>query len=159
MKDELLLQFKDDLNKLSKSELLKQFKEIMDSLFTLIIGSIKKICPKDKVVEYVNEIEEYNTQYNIAMSASIEFVLREFSLSILEYAPQIYSKDEKFFLQDKTETTDIKGTNVNLNMMKHLWQNLNNTDNLHIKIKATIIDKTIKLTAIGEIYFTKYIDV
>jgi len=41
----------------------------------------------------------------------------------------------------------------------NILQNLNNTDNLHIKIKATIIDKTIKLTAIGEIYFTKYIDV
>ena len=93
----------------------------------------------------------YKALYDNTIKMNIKMPIDNFTLVVLEYAPQIYSENEDFFLNQITGDTKVEVGNefslIKSEMFKNLWKILNKPD------RADIKEKVILLTTFAHVYF------
>lgn len=95
----------------------------------------------------------YKLLYENALKMNIKLPIDQFTLSILEYAPQIYEQNEEKFLKMKIPDAELQAGNeftlIRSNQFKNLWIVLDTNDKNDIK------EKLILLTTYAHAYIYK----
>lgn len=135
-------------NALSELQIIQSFNQSANDMFNTVL-QITIELGKEK--EY--NVSGYKNLFDMALKHNIKLPIDKFTLIILEFAPQIYAKDENCFL-----TMTIPDKNVNVGnefglirseMFKKLWVVINS------KQKAELVDKIILLTTYAHTYLYK----
>lgn len=100
--------------------------------------------------ESVQEISYYKYLFENAIKINIKLPINNFALSILEYAPEIYSQNEDIFLNMMIPNINVnigdKNGIIKPETIKSLWKRMSNKD------KEIIKDKVILLTMYAHTY-------
>lgn len=133
---------------MTEASIIQAFNQVAIDLFVMVEKIILDI-KKDK--EY--KLDSYRILFDNAIRINNRLPIDKFTLIVLEYAPEIYSKDENCFLKMSIPDKNISIGNtfgfIRSEMFKNLWIILPNNH------KKVIIEKVISLTTYAHAYFYK----
>ena len=133
----------------SELEVIKSFNQESLDFFNLVTTISKNTGREDKL-----KLAGYGNLFQNAIKINVKFPIDNYTLIVLEYADQIYSENEDFFMKKKygaTGSTMVEVGNefniVHSDVFKELWKTL--TDDDKHKIKGHVV----MLTTYAHAYF------
>jgi len=127
------------------SEIIFTFNQTTGDLFDLLI----KYNNKYNIIN----LEGYYTLFKNALKINNRLPIDQFTMIILEYAPEIYANDYDRFLNMNIPDTKVSVGNqfgiIRTDIFKSFWRQLNDTE------KSKIKEKLIILTTMAHVYFYK----
>ena len=135
---------------MSDLEIMQSFNQEVYDFFFFFFGITRQLG-FDR--EY--KIEAHNKLYEKAVKTNVSLPIEQFTMIILEFAPEIYKEDEECFLKMSIPDTKLEtGNEFNVIRSEHfkdLWKKMNQPDKNDVK------DKIILLTTFAHTYFYKTI--
>lgn len=131
----------------SEMEIIHSFNQNSRNFFSTCATITKKMGKENEV-----KMEGYKNLFDNAIKMNNKMPIDHFTLIVLEFAEEIYSEKEDFFLKRKV-VNEVKVevgnefSMVKSDKFKELWQILNQED------KKIIKEKMILLTTFAHVYF------
>lgn len=123
---------------MTEKEIIQSFNQQTIDLLTLLIQITQKTKLDNKY-----KLSGYKVLFENAIKLNWKLPIDRFTLSILEFASDIYAENEDCFLNMTIPDAKIEtGTEFNLirsEMFKNLWRELDNNDKEQLKEKIIIL--------------------
>ena len=133
---------------MSELDIIQAFNQQSRDLFDILDSITKKY---DSQRDY--KIDGYKMLFNNALKHNVKMPVDKFTLTILEFASDIYAENEDCFLNMKIPDTKVSVGNefnfIRSEMFKSMWKAINGKDREILK------DKVILLTTYAHAYFYK----
>ena len=127
-------------------EVIRSFNQEVYDFFAILINVTKRMG-----VDKEYKIEVHNTFFEKAIKTNVLLPIEQFTLIILEFAPEIYTENEECFLRMSIPDAKLESGNefniIRSEHFKKLWLTLSSDD------KSNIKDKIILLTTYAHTYF------
>ncbi|MEM0354155.1 MAG: hypothetical protein QXW79_01100 [Thermoplasmata archaeon] len=140
--NEMILKMAQDM---MESEIIHLFNQTSLDLFNILQSVTKRIDTKDN-----HGISGYKSLFENAIKINAHAPIDNFTLFILEYAADIYSQNEKIFLNMTIPDVNVTVGNyfgvIRIDIFRKLWNKMTNTE------KEMIKDKIILLTTFAHTY-------
>lgn len=120
-------------------DIIRSFNQLALDLFT-IVGTLVNKYGKGKDIQ----INGYRRLFDNAIKINVKMPIDQFTLIILEFAPEIYEEKEDCFLNMAIPDTTVQVSNefaiIRSEMFKDLWKSCSKSD--REQLKSTIIPLT-----------------
>lgn len=138
----------DMSNSMSEVDIIQLFNQESLDMFALCIYISQKMGKENEI-----KIGGYKNLFDHAVSFNKKLPLDQFTLSILEFAADIYDENEKAFLGKEYKDVELKVGNeysfIRSDVFKKLWMILSEKD------KSDIKEKLISVTTYAHAYLYK----
>jgi len=129
-------------------EIIKMFNQSSLDFFILTAQITTRMGVEGKY-----KMGAYKMMYDNTIKINAKMPIDHYTLTVLEYANEIYSENEDFFLKKKLGNAVVEVGNefnmVSSDMFKNLWVKLEESDKYNIK------EKMLVLTTLAHVYFYK----
>jgi len=131
---------------MSSLEVIQSFNQEVYDFFALLIIITRRLR-----VDKEYKIDAHNAFFEKAVKTNVSLPIEQFTLIILEFAPDIYTENEQSFLNMYIPDAKLEAGNefniIRSEHFKELWKKLNPEDKISLK------DKIILLTTYAHTYF------
>lgn len=131
---------------MSSLEVMQSFNQEVYDFFALLINITRRLR-----VDKEYKIDAHNAFFEKAVKTNVSLPIEQFTLIILEFAPEIYIENEECFMNMYIPDTKLEAGNefniIRSEHFKELWKKLNLED------KTSLKDKIILLTTYAHTYF------